>query len=97
MAMSSQVLTDCPCPALTCKGVPLLRSPEGQQPSVRYCANCDGPPNSEYVVCYHVSRDITRTIKPNGTEERSLNHPQLFPLHHMVHGHQPRLQISPAL
>ncbi|KAH0840022.1 hypothetical protein J3R83DRAFT_985 [Lanmaoa asiatica] len=26
-------------------GVPLLRSPEGQQPAVCFCANCDGPPD----------------------------------------------------
>ncbi|KAI9574586.1 hypothetical protein HD554DRAFT_2048231 [Boletus coccyginus] len=42
------VLTDSPCPAPSCRGVPLLRSPEGQQPVVRYCANCDGPPKTQW-------------------------------------------------
>jgi len=50
--MTFQVLTDSPCPTPSCRGVPLLRSPEGQQPVVRYCANCDGPPKSEQVLCY---------------------------------------------
>jgi len=42
------VLTDCPCPSPSCGGVPLLRSPEGQQPGVHYCANCDGPPKTQW-------------------------------------------------
>ncbi|KAF8558891.1 hypothetical protein OG21DRAFT_1432652 [Imleria badia] len=42
------VLTDCPCPAPPCRGVPLLKSPDGQQPVVRYCANCDGPPKTQW-------------------------------------------------
>jgi len=42
------VLTDCPCPTFSCRGVPLLRSPEGQQPVVRYCANCDGPTATQW-------------------------------------------------
>ncbi|KAF8138569.1 hypothetical protein EV363DRAFT_1314280 [Boletus edulis] len=41
------VLTDSLCPASPCRGVPLLRSPDGQQPIIRYCANCDGPPKTQ--------------------------------------------------
>ncbi|KAF8842274.1 hypothetical protein BDN67DRAFT_398480 [Paxillus ammoniavirescens] len=37
------VLTACPCPSPSCRGVPLLRSPKGQEPAVYYCTNCDGP------------------------------------------------------
>ncbi|KIK98758.1 hypothetical protein PAXRUDRAFT_646635 [Paxillus rubicundulus Ve08.2h10] len=37
------VLTDCLCPAPSCRGVPLLRSPKAQEPVAYYCANCDGP------------------------------------------------------
>ncbi|KIJ70174.1 hypothetical protein HYDPIDRAFT_104849 [Hydnomerulius pinastri MD-312] len=43
------VLTDSPCPAPSCRGVPLLRSPKGQEPVVYYCANCDGPPRIQGV------------------------------------------------
>ncbi|KAF9226474.1 hypothetical protein BS17DRAFT_748217 [Gyrodon lividus] len=37
------VLTDCPCPAPSCRGVPFLRSPKAHESLVYYCVNCDGP------------------------------------------------------
>lgn len=38
------VLTDNPCPASGCRGVPLLRSPKGQEPMVQHCVSCDRSP-----------------------------------------------------
>ncbi|KAL4081803.1 hypothetical protein V8B97DRAFT_105408 [Scleroderma yunnanense] len=38
------ILTDNPCPAPSCKGVPILRSPRGQGPVLHHCVSCDGNP-----------------------------------------------------
>ncbi|KAI6034215.1 hypothetical protein BKA83DRAFT_4186634 [Pisolithus microcarpus] len=39
------VLTDNPCPAPDCGGVPLLRSPKGQELVVQHCVSCDRSPS----------------------------------------------------
>ncbi|KAI6047266.1 hypothetical protein EDC04DRAFT_2622483 [Pisolithus marmoratus] len=39
------VLTDNPCPAPNCRGVPLLKSPKGQEPVVQHCVSCDRSPS----------------------------------------------------
>lgn len=97
MGTTFQVLTDCPCPAPLCRGVPLLRSPDGQLPVVQYCANCDGPPKGEPILYYHATRGITPAIKVSGVKEWSPSHPQPFLLRRLVHGHQPRRPTSPAI
>ncbi|KAH7887821.1 hypothetical protein F5I97DRAFT_1863074 [Phlebopus sp. FC_14] len=47
LMLKGWVLTDSPCPASSCRGVPLLRSPKGQMPVVYHCASCDGPPRAQ--------------------------------------------------
>ncbi|KAG9317552.1 hypothetical protein JVU11DRAFT_1758 [Chiua virens] len=41
--LTGWVLTDSLCPTPSCSGAPLLRSPEGRQPVVHFCANCGAP------------------------------------------------------
>lgn len=44
LMLQGWVLTDNPCPASGCRGVPLLRSPKGQEPMVQHCVSCDRSP-----------------------------------------------------
>lgn len=45
MMVQGWVLTDNPCPAPDCGGVPLLRSPKGQERVVQHCVSCDRSPS----------------------------------------------------
>ncbi|KIO12874.1 hypothetical protein M404DRAFT_124255 [Pisolithus tinctorius Marx 270] len=48
LMLQGWVLTDNPCPASGCRGVPLLRSPKGQEPMVQHCVSCDRSPTGEF-------------------------------------------------
>jgi len=63
-------LTDCPCPAPFCKGVPLLRSPEGQQPVTNYCANCDGPPKTQWSGSEGMESQSSSTVSSTSPRSR---------------------------